>query len=171
MLLMNRTETLPGQPGAPGPARLVRGPHAGAAWAAPTREHSCGGDHMWVGHGTRVVLDYLGAQHVDAVDLGPPDGRQGRATPTPLLGHGFGWPWGDATGLQGVFGAEGDSAYDAAVDFAIVHHIQDWRAALAEIARVLRPGGTFYFDEGTARIPWRCSGAGRGSSARWRRLR
>ena len=40
--------------------------------------------------------------------------------------------------------------YDAAFDFAIIHHIQDWRAALAEIARVPRPGGVFYFEEVTA---------------------
>ena len=56
---------------------------------------------------------------------------------------------GDATDLRAVFGA-GEAAYDAAFDFAIVHHIEDWRAALAEIARVLRPGGIFYFDEVTA---------------------
>lgn len=51
--------------------------------------------------------------------------------------------------MRAVFGA-GEAAYDAAFDFAIVHHIEDWRTALAEIGRVLRPGGIFYFDEVTA---------------------
>jgi len=35
-------------------------------------------------------------------------------------------------------------------DFAILHHVEDWRAALADIARVLRPGGRFSFEEVTA---------------------
>lgn len=35
-------------------------------------------------------------------------------------------------------------------DVAIIHHIPDWRAALDETARVLKPGGLFVFDEVTA---------------------
>ena len=42
-----------------------------------------------------------------------------------------------------------DASVDAVFDFAIVHHIPDWRAATAEIARVLRPGGRFYYSEVT----------------------
>ena len=33
------------------------------------------------------------------------------------------------------------ATYDAVVDFGIIHHIPHWRAALAEIFRVLKPGG------------------------------
>ena len=44
-----------------------------------------------------------------------------------------------------------DSCVDAVFDFAIVHHIPDWRAALREVHRVLRPGGRFYFEEVTKR--------------------
>ncbi len=40
-----------------------------------------------------------------------------------------------------------DAAYDAVVDFGAVHHIPDWRSAVAEVRRVLRPGGRFYFME------------------------
>nr|WP_255565668.1 methyltransferase domain-containing protein [Prauserella sp. PE36] len=40
--------------------------------------------------------------------------------------------------------------YDAVFDFAIIHHIPNWTDALAEIARVLTPGGRLYFDEVTA---------------------
>ena len=35
-------------------------------------------------------------------------------------------------------------------EFGILHHVEDWRAAVGEVARVLRPGGRFYFDEVTA---------------------
>jgi ubiquinone/menaquinone biosynthesis C-methylase UbiE len=41
----------------------------------------------------------------------------------------------------------GDAAFDAAVNFGIIHHLPDWRRGVAELARVLRPGGTLYFEE------------------------
>jgi len=40
-----------------------------------------------------------------------------------------------------------DGAFDAVVNFGIIHHLPDWRRGLAEVGRVLRPGGTFYFEE------------------------
>lgn len=43
-----------------------------------------------------------------------------------------------------------DGSYDAVFDFGMVHHIPHWRTALAEITRVLTPGGGFYFEEVTA---------------------
>jgi ubiquinone/menaquinone biosynthesis C-methylase UbiE len=42
---------------------------------------------------------------------------------------------------------EPDATFDAAVDYGILHHVPDWRRALAEIARVLKPGGLFYFED------------------------
>lgn len=35
-----------------------------------------------------------------------------------------------------------DSSFDNVLSFLMLHHVMEWRAALAEIARVLRPGGT-----------------------------
>lgn len=40
-----------------------------------------------------------------------------------------------------------DATFDAVVNFGIIHHLPDWRQGVAELARVLRPGGTFYFEE------------------------
>jgi ubiquinone/menaquinone biosynthesis C-methylase UbiE len=40
-----------------------------------------------------------------------------------------------------------DGRYDAVFELAILHHVPDWRRALAEIRRVLRPGGLFLFEE------------------------
>lgn len=42
-----------------------------------------------------------------------------------------------------------DATFDAVVDFGAIHHISDWRAAVCEVRRVLRPGGRFYFLEVT----------------------
>lgn len=40
-----------------------------------------------------------------------------------------------------------DRSYDAVVDYGIIHHVPDWRQVLAEVARVLRPGGVFFFED------------------------
>jgi len=36
---------------------------------------------------------------------------------------------------------------DAVFDFGVLHHIPDWRAALGEVARVLKMQGAFFFEE------------------------
>lgn len=36
---------------------------------------------------------------------------------------------------------------DAVFGFGVLHHVQDWRIALAEIARVLKPGGAYFLEE------------------------
>ena len=40
-----------------------------------------------------------------------------------------------------------DRSYDAVVNFGAIHHVVRWRRALAEIYRVLKPGGVFYCEE------------------------
>jgi ubiquinone/menaquinone biosynthesis C-methylase UbiE len=36
---------------------------------------------------------------------------------------------------------------DAIFGFGFLHHVPDWRSALAEISRVLKTGGLYYFEE------------------------
>ena len=36
-----------------------------------------------------------------------------------------------------------DASFDAVVSMIMLHHVGDWRAAVSEVARVLRPGGRF----------------------------
>ncbi|MDN5851991.1 MAG: class I SAM-dependent methyltransferase [Actinomycetia bacterium] len=36
-----------------------------------------------------------------------------------------------------------DDSYDTVVSFLMLHHVIDWETAVAEVARVLRPGGLF----------------------------
>lgn len=40
-----------------------------------------------------------------------------------------------------------DTSYDAVVNFGAIHHVVRWRLAIAEIRRVLKPGGAFYCEE------------------------
>lgn len=100
------------------------------------------------GYGTRLIFDLFGAATVDAIDLDPLAIAAARRRLT-RYGERVRLSVGDATDLKAAAGAA-DGGYDAVFDFAIIHHIEDWRTALGEVARVLRPGGRFYFDEVTA---------------------
>lgn len=93
------------------------------------------------GVGTEIILDQFGAETVDAFDLDP---RMVARAAKRLAARGDRvklWV-GNATRID----AE-DATYDAVFDFGIVHHIPEWRSALAEVYRVLKPGGRFYGEE------------------------
>jgi len=40
-----------------------------------------------------------------------------------------------------------DRSVDAVFDFGTLHHLEDWKKGLREVARVLRRGGFFYIEE------------------------
>lgn len=40
-----------------------------------------------------------------------------------------------------------DASFDAVFGFGVLHHIPDWRGALREVARVLKPGATYCMEE------------------------
>lgn len=103
------------------------------------------------GHGTGLILDVFGAQHVDAIDLDPAMVDRARRALADR-GAAVRVEQGSATDLRAALGEDvaGDASYDAVFDFAIIHHVPDWRSAVAEVARVLKPGGRFFFDEVTA---------------------
>jgi ubiquinone/menaquinone biosynthesis C-methylase UbiE len=42
-----------------------------------------------------------------------------------------------------------DGGFDAVFDFGILHHVPDWQRGVAEVARVLKRGGRFFFEEVT----------------------
>jgi len=95
------------------------------------------------GVGTEIVLSLFGAAHVDAFDLDPEMVELAEARLARFGDRARVWQ-GDATAIDAP-----DAHYDAVFDFGIVHHVPDWRAALREVARVLRPGGRFFFEEVT----------------------
>lgn len=95
------------------------------------------------GAGAQTLLRGFGAAHVTAVDLDPAQVRRARRR---LYGEQR------ATVQQGDITSLPMSAasVDAVADFGIIHHVPDWRAAVAEVARVLTPGGQFVFEEVTS---------------------
>lgn len=40
-----------------------------------------------------------------------------------------------------------DACFDAVFNYGIVHHLEDWQSGIREVARVLKAGGAFYFEE------------------------
>jgi len=97
------------------------------------------------GVGTQILLEQWQAKKVYAMDL---DDEMLQKAKKRLQGYSkdrLELQVGDVTQLQ----AENNS-YDAVVNFAAIHHVPDWQAALKEIARVLKPGGLFIFQEVTA---------------------
>lgn len=40
-----------------------------------------------------------------------------------------------------------DATMDAVFGFGVLHHVPDWRSALAEIARVMKDGAVYYLEE------------------------
>lgn len=40
-----------------------------------------------------------------------------------------------------------DESFDLVIDFGIIHHVPDWKKVIEQIARVLKPGGVFLFEE------------------------
>jgi ubiquinone/menaquinone biosynthesis C-methylase UbiE len=93
------------------------------------------------GIGVELILEKLGASSVCAVDLDPKMVELA-AQHTSRFGSRVELKVGDAAALPYP-----DAAFDAVFDFGIIHHISDWRRAVAEVQRVLKPAGTFYFEE------------------------
>lgn len=97
-----------------------------------------------IGCGRGVGLEILlarGAASVTGFDLDPKMVRLARQRLT---------RYGDRAGVF-VGSADAipapDGSFDVVVDYGVIHHIPDWRQTLREIARVLAPGGAFYFED------------------------
>lgn len=96
------------------------------------------------GVGTEIIFEQFGAKEVHAFDLDPGMVKLARRRLAAYSSNRLSLNVGDATAIEAD-----DLSFDAVFDFGIIHHVPDWQRALAEVARVLRPGGRFFFEEVT----------------------
>lgn len=96
------------------------------------------------GVGTEIILERFGAAEVWAFDLDPDMVERARRRLSRFPGQRLRVTVGDAAAIEA-----GDASFDAVFDFGIIHHVPDWRRAVSEVRRVLRPGGRFFFEEVT----------------------
>jgi len=94
------------------------------------------------GIGSQLLVRHFRAVRVDAIDIDPLMIRRAtrrlKSIPSPNIHFSVG----DAEALPFE-----DESMDAVFDFGILHHLEDWQRGIREIARVLKPGGAFYFEE------------------------
>lgn len=92
------------------------------------------------GIGAETLVTHGCAGHVTATDIDDASlGRTQFYLDTKLAPNQFSVRKADATQL--TFPAE---RFDAVVSSGVLHHVEDWPQAVAEISRVLKPGGLFY---------------------------
>jgi ubiquinone/menaquinone biosynthesis C-methylase UbiE len=96
------------------------------------------------GVGTEIILERFGAASVTAFDIDPDMVRRARARLSRFEPESWQVSVGDAAAIDAP-----DGSFDAVFDFGIIHHVPEWRRAVAEVSRVLKPGGRFFFEEVT----------------------
>lgn len=92
------------------------------------------------GVGIEIILSDFKASSVSAIELDPKLVAMALDR-TASLGDQARITVGTATAIDAS-----DATFDAIFDFGVIHQIEDWRTAVAECARVLKPGGRFYFE-------------------------
>jgi len=98
------------------------------------------------GVSTQLILEQFRARRVTAIDLDPDQIGRAKRRLSAYPPDRCQVQVGDATAL-----ALPDASVDPVVDFAALHHVPQWQEAVREIARVLKPGGRFLFEEVTKR--------------------
>lgn len=95
-----------------------------------------------MGAGARVIAEQFGAEKVIATDIDPRQIEKARISLKPALRGKIEFKTADAMAL-----GEPDENFDAVFSFGVIHHLEDWRKGIREIARVLKRGGEFFFEE------------------------
>ena len=126
------------------PVRAAHQHHRESAWFKRLAGGDLSGQHVLEvgcgqGVGAEVILDRLGAERVTAFDL---DESMVELAQRRLHGRPASLSVGDVCAIEQPSGS-----VDTVVDFGIIHHVPNWQESIAEIARVLRPGGLMLFEE------------------------
>mgnify|MGYP001619178805 CR=1 FL=1 len=94
------------------------------------------------GIGVDVLFDLFGASYVEAFDYDPGQVRLAEKHLLPRYNDKVRIYEASATQIPSP-----DSQFDAVFDFGALHHIPENQSAINEVARVLKPGGRFFFQE------------------------
>lgn len=92
------------------------------------------------GRGARLISRYLSPAAINAIDIDPAMIRLALADSRGPSECAF--QVADAQALPFA-----DKSMDAVFNFGIIHHLEDWELGIREIARVLKPGAPYYFEE------------------------
>ncbi len=95
-----------------------------------------------LGRGARLLTERMGFKQVYAFDLEQKLIKRAVHSTPSHLGKSISFFVGDAQDLPFP-----NACFDAVVNFGIIHHVLDWRRCIAELSRVTKLGGTFYFEE------------------------
>jgi len=92
------------------------------------------------GTGARIIYELFSPERYVGIDLDPRMIQRARKKAHALP---------NATFLEGNVASLDfpDASFDLAIDFGIVHHVPDWKDALAEVHRTLKPHGEFLFED------------------------
>lgn len=96
------------------------------------------------GVGTEIIFERFDAREVHAFDLDPDMVRLASKRLARYPADRVRLFVGDAEKIDAP-----DESFDAVVDFGIIHHCPNWQRSVAEVRRVLKPGGKFLFEEVT----------------------
>ncbi len=94
------------------------------------------------GVGAETIVRLFDAHRVEAIDIDPLQIARAEKRLSPSLRERISFAVGDAMALEFE-----DNTFDAVFSFGVIHHMEDWRAALAEISRVLKSGGELFYLE------------------------
>lgn len=95
-----------------------------------------------LGRGAKLLVEKMGFTTVTAFDIEPPLVQRAARKLSARYESSIFFHVADAQDLPFR-----DGRFDAVVNFGIIHHVLDWKRCIAEIGRVLRPGGLFFFEE------------------------
>jgi ubiquinone/menaquinone biosynthesis C-methylase UbiE len=96
------------------------------------------------GVGVEVIFQRFGAGRVTAIDLDPRMIALARERLRAFGPERLRLAVGEATAIDAP-----DHTFDGVFDFGMLHHVPNWQQAVTEVARVLKPGGLFFFEEVT----------------------
>ena len=103
------------------------------------------------GAGIEAAFRVFGAATVDASDIDPRmvarADRRSRRRLTAAERDALWLSVADADIREGAGGCMPSGAYDAVFSYQVLHHVENWRGALAAVAAALKPGGRLFLAE------------------------